>query len=163
MFSRVKPVLSSKHAVEFPATIDWLNEWVIVEGQPPGAAVAVRSGVPSLDLRFIVTGTSRRSIPWFVNSITYASPPCLDVGDNCVSLPLKWPEKDSPSADFSATRRDDLSGWPNTFENALKPTDAKKTPQTHAIRPTKTRRLENAGCEVDFFFMDEIWGKESEH
>jgi hypothetical protein len=86
----------------------------------------------------------------------------LSAGDNCVSPPLKWSAKDSTAAGFQAGRSVELFGWPNTFENALKPTNAKKTAQMNAIRPTKTRRLENTGCEVDFFFMDEIWVKESE-
>src|SRR5262249_25465428 len=41
-------------------------------------------------------------------------------------------------------------------ENAPIPTSARKTPARTVNRPIKTRRLKNADCEVDFFFIDEF-------
>src|SRR5438128_10499544 len=38
--------------------------------------------------------------------------------------------------------------------NAPKPRNASEPPARAIKRPTKTRRLKNADCEVDFFFMN---------
>src|SRR5262245_6044956 len=44
-------------------------------------------------------------------------------------------------------------GCADAFENAPKPSSAIKTPATARIKPSKTRRLKKADCEVDFFCM----------
>jgi len=52
-------------------------------------------------------------------------------------------------------------GATTRFAGALRPAGfaasrASETPATPINRPTKTRRLKKADCEVDFFFIDEV-------
>ena len=43
-------------------------------------------------------------------------------------------------------------------EKVPKPSNARKTPARKTDKPIKTRRLKNADCEVDFFFMSGVYG-----
>src|SRR4029077_19395213 len=49
-----------------------------------------------------------------------------------------------------------LETGPGRAGNAPKPTSARKTPARAMERPIRTRKLKNADCEVDFFFMNGV-------
>jgi hypothetical protein len=51
---------------------------------------------------------------------------------------------------------DPVVAWANTFENVPDASSPRKTPNMTINRPIKTRRLKNADCEVDFFFIDGV-------
>jgi hypothetical protein len=44
------------------------------------------------------------------------------------------------------------------FEKVPRPASARQIPERNTARPIKTRRLRNADCEGDFFFIGVILG-----
>src|SRR5205809_5001054 len=46
-----------------------------------------------------------------------------------------------------------MFAWAEAFENAPKPSSARRTPARTTTSPIKTRRLKKADLEVDFFFI----------
>ena len=47
--------------------------------------------------------------------------------------------------------------WRDAFAKVPSPASARQMPERKTARPIRTRRLRNADCEGDFFFIDEIW------
>ena len=59
-------------------------------------------------------------------------------------------------ADFPPKRCAVCFDWRDAFANVPSPASARQMPERKTARPITMRRLRNADCEGDFFFIDEI-------